>query len=330
MAENISSRSRVSLAGLRSSALPLLLSAFASTNLLVACHKDEPHRTAPSASASAEPAPTEAAVRQSLEGLKPQLSTLNAGFAELRKQVEKIPANFPEFGDIRAKFYAVVESLGVTGAKLNWLSERVDTAVREGKPAELAAVSKDIAQTYEELKQAEQTRLKLLHEIAPFALEAANTVTPTFTATLRSGYVLTATENHLEQRLLLFLDDPKRKVDKTTWFDFDPAFVAGGNPELDKEVFKVQLENVAQILKAYPETKLEIGGFTDDTATAAANKKLSTDVAQEVKKRLVELGVAASRLEAAGYGAAQPVCPKNDTPECKAKNRRIAVRVTAK
>ena len=74
----------------------------------------------------------------------------------------------------------------------------------------------------------------------------------------------------------------------------------------------------------------EIGGFTDNTGPAAANKKLSTERAEAIKAMLVSLDVAASRLAAAGYGPAQPVCAANDTEECKAKNRRIAVRVTAK
>jgi K(+)-stimulated pyrophosphate-energized sodium pump len=45
---------------------------------------------------------------------------------------------------------------------------------------------------------------------------------------------------------------------------------------------------------------------------------------------LIKLGVAESRLAAEGYGSQYPVCPANDTPECRAKNRRIDVRVTAK
>ena len=44
----------------------------------------------------------------------------------------------------------------------------------------------------------------------------------------------------------------------------------------------------------------------------------------------ITLGVAAPRLQAEGYGPLQPVCPANDTLECKLKNRRIAAQVTAK
>ncbi len=292
---------------------------------VVGCHKAEPNKPD-----HADAAPNAAAAKQSLDGLKPKLSELNANFSDLRKQVEAIPANFPEFGDVRAKFYSSVEALGAMGAKLNWLSDRLDTAVREGKPDALATVSEDIAHTYEELQQAERTRIELVHALSPFSQQAQAAAAPTFKTVLRSGYVLTATDHHIEQHLLEFLEDPKQKVDKTTWFDFDPPFVAGGGLELDKEAFKAQLENVFQILKAYPEAKLEIGGFTDNSGTAAENKTLSVACAQEVKNKLVGLGVAASRLVASGYGSEHPLCPANDTPECKTKNRRISVRLTAK
>jgi outer membrane protein OmpA-like peptidoglycan-associated protein len=35
-------------------------------------------------------------------------------------------------------------------------------------------------------------------------------------------------------------------------------------------------------------------------------------------------------LTAQGFGPTHPVCPKNDTEDCKAQNRRTALRVTAK
>lgn len=42
------------------------------------------------------------------------------------------------------------------------------------------------------------------------------------------------------------------------------------------------------------------------------------------------MGVAKNRLESEGYRPEHLECPANDTEECKAKNRRIAIRVTAK
>ena len=92
----------------------------------------------------------------------------------------------------------------------------------------------------------------------------------------------------------------------------------------------VQLKNIAEIMKAYPNVKIKIGGYTDSDGDDKANMKLSAERASNVMNALATMGVAKPRMEAEGYGEQHPVCPANDTPECKQQNRRIAVRVTAK
>jgi len=57
--------------------------------------------------------------------------------------------------------------------------------------------------------------------------------------------------------------------------------------------------------------------------------KLSQDRAINVMNELIKGGIAADRLEAEGYGDQHPV-GDNSTPEGRAMNRRIALRVTAK
>ena len=73
--------------------------------------------------------------------------------------------------------------------------------------------------------------------------------------------------------------------------------------------------------------KLKIGGYTDNTGAAAANKTLSKKRADAVVAALVAAGGDKARLAAEGYGQEHPVCPANDTEECKAQNRRIDVNV---
>ncbi|MGH8062020.1 MAG: OmpA family protein [Pseudoxanthomonas sp.] len=83
------------------------------------------------------------------------------------------------------------------------------------------------------------------------------------------------------------------------------------------------LGKAAEALKKAPEgTRVEIGGYTDNTGNAAANLKLSESRATAVRARLVELGVSDAILTAKGYGDAKPVAD-NGTAEGRAKNRRM-------
>jgi len=101
-----------------------------------------------------------------------------------------------------------------------------------------------------------------------------------------------------------------------------------GAPTLKPES-QEQLTNIAEILKAYPAVKVKIGGYTDNVGDPATNLTLSQERATNVMNDLVKKGVAADRLTAEGYGDQHPIAD-NATPEGRAMNRRIALRVTAK
>jgi len=90
-----------------------------------------------------------------------------------------------------------------------------------------------------------------------------------------------------------------------------------------------QLTNIAAILKAYPQVKIRIGGYTDNTGDPAANLRLSEDRADNVMAELVRLGIEPARMSAKGYGAEDPIAD-NSTSEGRQKNRRISLRVTDK
>lgn len=145
---------------------------------------------------------------------------------------------------------------------------------------------------------------------------------------LPDGTEITIGENSAENKLIAFIEDDKQEVDKTTWFSLDRLYFDTGKSSLKPES-KDQLENLAKIMKAYPDVKIKLGGYTDNTGDAAANKRLSSERAMSAMKELTRLGVPASRLEAEGYGSEHPVA-SNETEEGQAQNRRIDVRVTNK
>jgi outer membrane protein OmpA-like peptidoglycan-associated protein len=149
-----------------------------------------------------------------------------------------------------------------------------------------------------------------------------------FKTKLPDGTELNIPQFGVENKLIQFLTDNSKPVDKDTWFDFDRLLFDTGKATL-QPASDEQLTNVAAILKAFPKVKIKIGGYTDNTGEAAANLKLSQERADNVKAELVKLGVAPERLEVQGYGADHPVAD-NSTEEGRQKNRRISLRVTEK
>lgn len=145
---------------------------------------------------------------------------------------------------------------------------------------------------------------------------------------LPGGAELNAPPEGIEHRMVRFIDDSSAMVNDTTWFDFDRLNFETGSATLRPDS-REQLQNVASILKAYPNVNIKIGGYTDNTGDAAANMKLSQDRADAVKRELEVQAIAPTRLAAEGYGSQHPVAD-NATDEGRAKNRRIALRVTQK
>lgn len=92
------------------------------------------------------------------------------------------------------------------------------------------------------------------------------------------------------------------------------ALKPGAYPELDR---------VAQVMRQYPQTNIQIQGHTDASGSAQTNMMLSNWRAESVKMRLMQQGVAESRMTTMGFGETQPI---SSDP---AQNRRVAIIVTS-
>ena len=108
-------------------------------------------------------------------------------------------------------------------------------------------------------------------------------------------------------------------------FTFNNLTFASGSSTIQAASYG-EVDNLAAILKTYEDVNIAIEGHTDNTGNAAMNEKLSVARAEAVKARLESTGIDASRISAAGFGSATPK-ETNDTPEGRAMNRRIEVRI---
>lgn len=86
------------------------------------------------------------------------------------------------------------------------------------------------------------------------------------------------------------------------------------------------LDSVAEVLKEFDKSFVEIAGHTDSTGPEAYNQLLSEKRAQSVASYLVSRGVRADRFIVVGAGESRPIA-SNDTPEGRALNRRVEITI---
>ncbi|CAA6810156.1 MAG: OmpA family protein [uncultured Campylobacterales bacterium] len=85
---------------------------------------------------------------------------------------------------------------------------------------------------------------------------------------------------------------------------------------------KNSVVNIANILKKYPNIKIQVAGHTDSDGDASYNKWLSQLRVNNVKQELIDNKINQNRIEAVGYGETKPLF-SNDNTFNKQKNRRV-------
>jgi OmpA-OmpF porin, OOP family len=91
--------------------------------------------------------------------------------------------------------------------------------------------------------------------------------------------------------------------------------------------FRPLIAKVRDAADIFPRSLIVIEGHTDSFGSDDANLALSRARAEAVGSFLTtELGVPAYRIRAVGYGETQPIA-NNETPQGRARNRRIDVRI---
>ena len=125
--------------------------------------------------------------------------------------------------------------------------------------------------------------------------------------------------------------DEGDQCDKAAANDRDCAIVLDGvNFESNKAVLTPEASDILidalTTLQLYPSIRIEVQAHTDSQGTEAYNQALSERRAKAVIDYFTERGIDLHRLEAKGYGESVPL-ESNATPEGRARNRRVELRV---
>jgi len=147
-----------------------------------------------------------------------------------------------------------------------------------------------------------------------------------------NGTALQGYKGGLEDQMIAFLksDGYKNAADdavlKDKWYDFDHVnFKTGSGNQLEAGS-EGQLQNLVAILKAYPDAKIKIGGYTDKTGNEAVNLKISKERAAFIKDWLGKQGVGAQVLDAEGYGSQFAKVDAKASDAERATDRKMSVR----
>lgn len=148
---------------------------------------------------------------------------------------------------------------------------------------------------------------------------------------LPDGKVIRVAEGGCEDCMIKYLQSNAYKNAtnqelRDNWIQFDKIdFKHGSETELEGNSM-VQLNNIAMILKNYPDVKIKIGGFADKTGTRAINFEISKKRAEYVKSIFVKDGIKADRISTEGFGKEFAKFPANASEAQRAVDRSIALR----
>lgn len=174
--------------------------------------------------------------------------------------------------------------------------------------------------------QATQTTEPVAKETAPEPIKEATVVTEVVRDSDGDGV-----PDHLDQ---CADSKPGAKVDENgcyiiltenRQFTLNVTFASGSSNI--NESSKGDVRDLAQFLTEYPNTQATIEGHSDNTGSAALNKRLSQARADAVKQSLVnDFGIDEARIDSIGYGIEQPIAD-NNTAEGRAQNRRVVAQI---
>lgn len=143
------------------------------------------------------------------------------------------------------------------------------------------------------------------------------------------GYFLDQKEKKLRQQMAGTGVDVSRNPDGSIALVMPSNITFATNSASISPSFYSTLDKVASTLAEDTKTAIVVSGHTDSTGSDAINLPLSQNRANAVASYLINKGVTSNRINAQGYGSAQPVA-FNATAEGKQQNRRVELSIYAR
>ncbi len=142
--------------------------------------------------------------------------------------------------------------------------------------------------------------------------------------------------DQLEEVLAPYIEEDLIEVERTRfWVAVEVKsgmLFPSGSARLDRRADPV-LSKLAEVMRQMPTNPIQVEGHTDDVPIRnrqfPSNWELSAARAASVVRRLIEYGVAPTRLAAVGYGEYHPVAD-NGSEAGRYRNRRVVVVLQAK
>lgn len=107
----------------------------------------------------------------------------------------------------------------------------------------------------------------------------------------------------------------------------DYLYFKADSVNLMSDSYKV-LNELADYMKAYPKTVIEIGGHTNTVPPEDYCLQLSTQRAKAVQEYLISQGIPAARLQYKGYGKSDPIIAYDKyNKEARLKNQRVEIKI---
>lgn len=140
------------------------------------------------------------------------------------------------------------------------------------------------------------------------------------------GYYVDKQEAELRQQMAGTGVEVQRQGDQLTLVMPGNITFATNSADISSS-FYPSLSNLANSIRQYNQSNIEVLGYTDNTGSYQNNVSLSQRRAQSVVNYLISQGVDPSRASARGLGPENPIA-SNATESGRAQNRRVEIKLT--